>query len=250
MADIKVLIADDEPGMRMIISKILAKAGGFKVVAEAKDGLEAVELFEKLRPALIFLDIEMPKLDGLEVAKEIMDLDPSARIVFATAHEQYAKMAFEVYAFDYLVKPFEVQRAMKTLDRVKSSLSLALRVQGENEPSIGMFSKELNKIMIKYKEGVCFIDMADIHLVQREDRSTVIYTSNQRIVTSETLGVLQNRLDKDLFFRSHKSYIINLAMISKAYPYGRWTYIIKLKNIKQDALITYEKFNQLSQRFA
>ena len=111
----------------------------------------------------------------------------------------------------------------------------------------GMFCKELNKIMIKDKECMVFVDMGDIHLIQREERNTVIYTADQRFVTNESLGELQKRLDQDLFYRCHKSYIINLAMISEAYPYGRWTYVIKLKNIKEDALMTYEKFNQLSE---
>lgn len=247
---IKVLIADDEPGMRMIIKKILDKSGGFDLVAEAENGKNAVELFDKYRPDMVFLDVEMPEQDGLSAAKEIIDLDPTARIVFATAHTQYAQEAFEVYAFDYLVKPFDVDRALATLERVKQSKEKEDRGNAEPPSPMGMFCKELNKIMIKYKDGICFVDMADIHLVQREDRNTVIYTSNQKIITSEPLGELYKRLDQELFFRSHKSYIINLAMISEAYPYGRWTYVIKLKNIKQDALITYEKFNQLSERFS
>ena len=105
----------------------------------------------------------------------------------------------------------------------------------------------LAKLMIRHKEGVSLIDMEDIILVQREDRATAIYTVNERVVTSEPLSDLMDRLDKRLFFRSHKSYIINLAMVSKIYPYGRWTYVVKLKGTKQDALITYEKFNEMEE---
>lgn len=245
---IKVLLADDQQGMRTIIRKIIEKAGGFEIVAEAEDGEIAIKLFDKHRPELVFLDVEMPKMDGLSAAKEITDADPTVKIVFATAFEQYAREAFEVYAFDYLVKPFDVDRVLLTLNRAKTTHKIAYDTS--EKPKQGMFSKELNKLMVKYKEGICFIDMNDICLVQREDRSTVIYTTNRRIVTSEPLGELFKRLDKELFFRSHKSYIINLSMIYEVYPYGRWTYILKLKNIKQDALITYEKFNQLQERFS
>ncbi len=247
---IKVLIADDEQGMRLIIRKFLEKSGGFEIVDEATNGKEALEMHEKHKPDVIFMDVEMDIMDGLTAAKEIADVDPRCRIIFATAHDKYALEAFKIYAFDYLVKPFDIERVMSTLDRIKESVSQVINKNNEEISQSGMFCKELNKIMIKDKECMVFVDMADIHLVQREDRNTVIYTADQKFVTNEPLGELQKRLDEELFYRCHKSYIINLAMISEAYPYGRWTYVIKLKNIKEDALMTYEKFNQLSERFA
>lgn len=247
---IKVLIADDEQGMRLIIRKFLDKSGGFEIVAEATNGKEALQMHGKHKPDVIFMDVEMDIMDGLAAAKEITDDDPRCRIVFATAHAKYAAEAFKVYAFDYLVKPFDIDRVMSTLERIKESVNQVISKNNESIEPSGMFCKELNKLMVKDKECMVFVDMADIHLVQREDRSTVIYTASQRIVTNEPLGELQKRLDQELFYRCHKSYIINLAMISEAYPYGRWTYVIKLKNIKQDALMTYEKFNLLSEKFA
>ena len=247
---IKVLIADDENGMRLIIRKFLEKSGGFELVGEAENGQIALEMHRNHKPDVIFMDVEMDVMDGLTAAKEIADIDPRCRIIFATAHDKYALEAFKIYAFDYLVKPFDIERVMSTLNKIKESVNQVISKSGEGIKQSGMFCKELNKIMIKDKECMAFVDMSDIHLVQREDRNTVIYTSDQRFVTNESLGELQKRLDQELFYRCHKSYIINLAMISEAYPYGRWTYVIKLKNIKEDALMTYEKFNQLSGRFA
>ena len=247
---IKVLLADDEQGMRLIIRKFLDKSGGFEIIGEATNGKEALELYENNKPDVIFMDVEMDVMDGLTAAKEIAEIDPRCRIIFATAHDKYALEAFKIYAFDYLIKPFDMDRVMSTLDKIKDSFSKVKMKSNEEVKPSGMFCKELNKIMIKDKDCMVFVDMADIHLVQREERNTVIYTSDQRIITNEPLGELQKRLDQELFYRCHKSYIINLAMISEAYPYGRWTYVIKLKNIKEDALMTYEKFNQLSERFA
>lgn len=247
---IKVIIADDDSGMRMIIRKFIEKAEGFEIVGEAANGKEALALHKENKPDVIFMDVEMDVMDGLSAAKEIADIDPRCRIVFATAHDKYALEAFQVFAFDYLVKPFDIDRVMNTLSRIKESVVQVYNKNNEDIKASGMFCKELNKLMVKDKECMVFVDMPDIHLVQREDRSTVIYTSNQRIVTNEPLGELYARLDKELFYRCHKSYIINLAMISEAYPYGRWTYIIKLKNIKQDALMTYEKFGLLSEKFS
>jgi len=108
----------------------------------------------------------------------------------------------------------------------------------------------LGKIIIRNREGFSLIDEEDIILIQRENRSTVIYTSDgQRYVTSEGLSELEERLDKNLFIRTHKSYIINISMVYKIYPYGRWTYVAKLRNTDLDALITHDKFEEIQKRF-
>ena len=155
--------------------------------------------------------------------------------------------AFELYAFDYIVKPFNVQRIHKTLDRILELFSKKSETQSnplyQNKSGLG-------KIVIKNKEGLSFIDEEDIIIIQRENRSTVIYTSDgHRFVTSESLNDLDARLDNNLFLRSHKSYIINISMIYKIYPYGRWTYIAKLRNTDLDALVTQEKYEEIKRRF-
>ena len=99
--------------------------------------------------------------------------------------------------------------------------------------------------MLKSKEGISLINMKDIILIQREDRSTVIYTKDSSYVTSDNLTELEDRLDNAQFFRCHKSYIINLSMINKIYPYGRWTYTVKLLGTDKDALLTHEKYEDL-----
>ena len=106
MDKIRVLIADDNDAMRLIEKKMIARVEGFELVGEARDGLECIELVEQLRPQIVFLDVEMPGKTGVEAARIIQDMDPSIILIFATAHDQYMGDAFEVYAFDYLVKPF------------------------------------------------------------------------------------------------------------------------------------------------
>jgi two-component system LytT family response regulator len=107
----------------------------------------------------------------------------------------------------------------------------------------------MGKLIVRHREGISFVDTKEIVLAQREDGATVIYTLNDRITTSEPLGELEKRLDKGIFFRSHKSYIINLSKIIKVYPYGRWTYIVKFSGTDRDALITHEKFSYLESMF-
>jgi two-component system LytT family response regulator len=244
--DIKVLIVDDEKGMRTIIRKILEKVDGFEVVGDTDNGKEAISIFKEHHPEVVFLDVEMPGCSGTECAKKIADIDPKTIIIFATAHQQYMSDAFQVYAFDYLIKPFKIERVMQTLDRIKK---LNKPNYGDGIDKIIKYEKGLDKLMIKNKEGISFVDTKEIVLVQREENSTVIYTKNDSFTTSISLSEIEEKLDPTQFFRSHKSYIINLSLITKIYPYGRWTYVVKLKNTEKDALLTHEKYEEIKRIF-
>lgn len=243
---IRVMIGDDEPGMRSILRKAIEKVDGFEIVAEGINGLETLELAEQLKPNVIFMDVEMPELNGVECAKRVLDINPKTIIIFATAHEEYMTDAFQLYAFDYLVKPFKMDRVFQTLDRIK-----ALNASFDEEPILKIIrhDKGLDKLLVKNKEGISLIDSDEILIIQREDRSTVIYTDTCSYTTSEGLSELEERLDRTKFLRSHKSYIVNLSKINKIYPYGRWTYIVKLKNTDKDALLTHEKYEELRRIF-
>ena len=119
MEPIKVVIADDDAGMRLIERKMIEKVEGFILAGEAKDGDELLTLVEEIHPQIVFLDVEMPGKTGVECAKIIQDMDPTIVMIFATAHDQYMGDAFEVYAFDYLIKPFKVDRVLQTLERAR-----------------------------------------------------------------------------------------------------------------------------------
>ena len=211
MEKIRILIADDDPGMRLVMRRIVEKSPDYLLVGEAADGETLLRLYDETRPEVVLMDVEMPGMNGVECARAIQDRNPRTILVFATAHEEYMKSAFEVYAFDYLVKPFKLER---------------------------------------HKEGVKILDPQEIALVQREERSTVLYTvSGEKFVTSDSLSEMEKRLPEDLFFRSHKSYIVNLGCIESVSPYGRWTYVVRLKGLKIDALITHERYETLRQMF-
>jgi len=242
----KVLIADDDAGMCKLLKKAIEKVDGFHVVGEASDGEEAFRLVEKLNPDVVFLDVEMPVLNGIECANMIVDFNPLIKIIFVTAYEEYMPEAFKVYAFDYMVKPFKMDRLYQTLQHLKN---MALKKNEESTAVPGINKPELDKLLIRGKEGVILVDIDDIILIQREDRNTVIITSHEKYVTSDSLGQIEEKLGRWMFFRSHKSYIINLSKIHKIFPYGRWTYLVKLKNTDVDALMTSDKYEELRKRF-
>ncbi|MDF2540516.1 MAG: response regulator transcription factor [Herbinix sp.] len=243
---IKVILVDDESGIRKLLRKIIERKDDFNIVGETDNLNDAITLFTKTKAEVIFLDIEMNGTNGLDCAKIIADMDPKAKIIFATAHSEYRSEAFEVYAFDYLVKPFQVERVNQTLDRIKS---LSQEDKIDSLEKIVKFERGLDKLLLKGKESMSFVDIKEIILVQRENSSTVIYTKNDSFTTSAGLGDIENKLDPDQFLRSHKSYLINISQIKKIEPYGRWTYVVTFKDLAKDALMTQEKFEEIKKRF-
>jgi len=248
MNPIRILIADDDPGMRTVMRKLAEKAEGYELVGAAEDGEELLELYQETRPDVVLMDVEMPGMTGIECAKVIQDKNPRTVLIFATAHEEYMRSAFEVYAFDYLVKPFRVERAMNTLSRIRERLTERTAVP---EPIRALEKAVAGRMMLKHRDGVSFIDVPSILLIQREERSSVLYLADgKRYVSGDSLSELEQRLPGDTFFRSHKSYIVNLNHIESIAPYGRWTYIVKLRGTERDALITSERFEELQKLFA
>lgn len=254
MNDIRILIADDDAGMRLVMRKLAEQAEGYALVGEAVDGAQLIQLYDELRPEVVLMDVEMPVMTGIECARAIQDRDPRTVLVFATAHEEYMASAFEVYAFDYLVKPFRVERALQTLERIRERLrgpaAEALDVPQPPRERPAAVEPVPGRMMLKHREGVNFIDIADIAMVMRENRATVLLMKDgARYVVSDGMADLDERLPDEVFFRTHKSYIVNLNLIDSIQPYGRWTFIVKLKGLKDDALITHERFEELQKRF-
>jgi two-component system LytT family response regulator len=231
---LSVFIADDDAGMRLVLRKIIESLDGFSLAGEASDGEEAVRRCAELKPDVVFLDVKMPVVPGDEAAKRISEKLPDTAIIFVTAHSEYMPDAFEVYAYDYLLKPFKVDRVRQTLRRLQKKQAHG-RVA--SAPTL----------MIRNKESMVFVPVRDIIMVYREDRTTNILTREETYTTSDGLNELWPKLDNGNFFRCHRAYIVNLSAVTKVYPYGRWTYILKLKGTDKDALITHEKLQELEE---
>lgn len=242
----KVILVEDESSIRMLLRKIIEQNAGFEIVGEADNVNDAVALFKKTKAEVVFLDIEINGGSGLECAKQISDLEPKTKLIFATAHSEYMPEAFELYAFDYIIKPFKLDRVNQTLERIKN---LSTANKGYELDKIVKFEKGLDRLLLKNKESMSFVDIRDIILIQRENSSTVIYTADDSFTSSAGLSDIEAKLDSERFMRCHKSYIINISQIKKIEPYGRWTYIITFKDLKKDALMTADKFEEIKKRF-
>jgi len=252
MKPIPIIIADDDPGMRQLLKAIVAKSEGYELLGVAQDGEQLLELYTRTKPQAVIMDVEMPGMTGVECARVIQDRDPRCVLIFVTAHEKYMGDAFEVYAFDYLKKPFPVERALETLRRA------AERIGDMNARALstGLLRPRPRtaagkRLMIRAKEGVSFVDIDEIILIEREDRQTHIHCEGGRkYITGDSLADIEEKLDPGVFFRSHKSYIINLNRVDTVTPYGRWTYAVSLEGTDQDALITADKFEELKEAFS
>jgi len=248
---IKVMVVEDEPEIRNILRKMIEKQDGFQVVADCGDFAGGITEYMKYRPEVVFMDIDLKGESGLDCAKTITELDPKVKIIFATAHSEYMANAFEIYAFDYLVKPFNLERVAKTLRRIKEIGISSQWKEEENREAVHNIVKlseqQKDKLMIKGKEQMTFIDTKDIIMVERVDGTTIITTAETTFQTSASLGSIEEKLNPSKFMRCHKSYIINLSMISQIEVYGRWTYTVKLKGTTATALMTSQKYEEVKQ---
>ncbi|MDO5155605.1 MAG: LytTR family DNA-binding domain-containing protein [Eubacteriales bacterium] len=237
---IKVMIIEDEEHIRKILSKMVEKVDGFEVVAQADSFASAVQEFSVKRPEVVFVDVDLNGDSGLECAKVMTNIDSKLKVIFATAHSEYMANAFEIYAFDYLVKPFDMERVHKTLHRIQETMDIQ-----EVQHAI---DGDRDRLLIKGKEQMIFVDKKDIVMIERVDHATNILTMEQTYRTSTSLADLEEKLNHN-FMRSHKSYIINLEKISSVEPYGRWTHIVKFNGIQDTALITSQKYDELKEKF-
>ncbi len=243
---IKVMVVDDEPHIRKILETVISRNGAFEVVASCESMTEALLKFNDNKPQVVFMDIEIKDSSGIDCAKIMSQINPDVKIIFATAHSEYMANAFELYAFDYMVKPFDMKRIEHTLEKLQRSVTSVV-----SEPEMSeQKTDNRNKMLIKGKETVSFVDIEDIVVIERLNNITYIYTrNNDEIVTTMSLAEFEERLDENIFIRSHKSFIINITMIKKVEQYGRWTYTVFFKDHDKDALITKEKYDQIKNMY-
>ncbi len=243
---ITVFIAEDDPDMRHVLKKVVEQVEGVEVIGEAGDGIEAIKLIEELSPQVIFIDIDLPGKNGVALAQEIFDINPWTFIVFATAFNEFRGEAFDVYAFDYLVKPFKMNRLRQTMERIKQVMSG--KAAAKPMPSITNLKDNLNKkLLFRENEKLIYLNLDNIIYVTRESRKTVIYFIDGQVRTNENLSVLEEQLGGYPFFRSHKGFIVNLKMVKELIPSGTNSYELVMANTKRRPLMTFEKFKELEE---
>ena len=234
---VKVLIIDDESLARETIDLLLRDQAEVEVIGECKDGAEAVEMIRKLNPDLVFLDIQMPELNGFEVIEEIGP-EKMPSVIFATAFDEYAIKAFDAHAMDYLLKPFDDYRFEVALKRALAQIkqkelgSLSERLSAlMDEGKVESVEDEvLDRIMIKERGGVVFIKTEDIDFVEAAGDYVVMYVGQKKHMTRESMTKMEGKLGVKNFARIHRSTIVNLERIKELKPYFHGDYLVYLKD--------------------
>jgi two-component system, LytTR family, response regulator LytT len=235
---LSAVIVDDEQLARDELNYLLRELE-VDVVAQGKNGVEAVNLVKEFSPDLLFLDVQMPGLDGFGVIKKLLDRKlPLPQIVFATAFDQYAVKAFEVNAVDYLLKPFDRKRVSQALDKVRQKLETA----GSPNDQIGTIVKLLEqqqrppaaKVLLKAAGRLFLVDQKDICYASIQDGIiTVVATVMEGQSNCRTLEELLDALDPNMFWRAHRSFLVNINRIKEVVPWFKSSYQIRMDDKKQ-----------------
>ena len=252
---LRTVLVDDEQLARDELGYLLDQAGGVEVIGQAGDGLEALGTIDRLQPDLVFLDVQMPGFTGFEVARRLLEGGPSSHIIFVTAYDQYAIEAFEVNAVDYLLKPVDPARLEMALERARRRISFDRHMEGELEQDgngaagrlPGISDQQLEQIVqlvaerhsrrerlaLKVGERFLLVQAEDIIYASLAEESITVVT-NQHVGSSNyrTLDELQARLDPTVFWRVHRSHLVNINKVKEIVPWYSRNYILRMKDEK------------------
>ncbi len=244
---IKAVIVDDEPYSRKIINTFLEYDTEVRIISECSNGLEAVDVIAEEKPDLVFLDVQMPGMDGFQVLEALKDIY-IPNVIFTTAYNEYALRAFEVNALDYLVKPFDSERFRNSLKSAKENIFTKNYLRDKIESlldSIEDSNKYLDRISIKDKGKFIFIKTEDINWIEAATYYIKIYLEDTWYLTRNSISVTEKNLDPSKFIRIHRSYIVNIDYIKELQQKAN-KYTVVLKNEKKLNLGKNYKKNLLS----
>lgn len=223
------ILIDDEPLARSIVKEYLQKHSDIDVIAECNDGFEGVKAVNQYHPDVMFLDIQMPKINGFEML-ELLENPPA--VVFTTAFDEYAIKAFETHAIDYLLKPFSQERFDKAVDKLKSQTGL----QQQKEATENLLQEtpklpaQTERIVVKNGGKIKIIPLASVQYLEAADDYVKIITPEGVFLKAKTMGFYEKNLPPDSFVRIHRSYIVNIQEITRIDPYEKESHLAILKS--------------------
>ncbi len=215
---IRSVIVDDEELAREVLRELISTHPEIEIVAECANGFEAVKAIIETKPDLVFLDVQMPKLDGFEVLELTGGSVPA---VFVTAYDQYALRAFEVHAVDYLLKPFGAERFEAALERAKQRLGGSAPAAAELAAAAREPGRYLDRVAVRDGTRVTIIPVSRLDYAEAQDDYVAIACQGRKHLKQQTIASLESALDPVCFVRVHRSYLVNLERVAKLEPYGK-----------------------------
>lgn len=226
----KVLIIDDEPLARLIVKEYLEDYPDLEVVGECNDGFEAAKSIANIKPDLIFLDIQMPKINGFELL-EIISEKPA--VIFTSAFDQYALKAFETNSLDYLLKPFSKDRFANAINKWRNNLAESSgKLDQLNEISFKQPDEHL-RVVVKDNQEIIIIPTSEIEYFEAYDDYIKIHTKGKVHLKKKTMNYFENTLDKKQFIRIHRSYLLNINELTRIESFEKNSYVAILKSGKR-----------------
>jgi len=219
----KVLVIDDEPLARRVVREYLKDFPDFVICGECNDGFEGLKSVRQLQPDLIFLDVQMPKINGFEML-ELLENPPA--VIFTTAFDEYAMRAFETHAVDYLLKPYSRERFAKAIEKWQSREQASQVQQMIDKSKASNLQSE--RIVVKDGGNIKIIHISDIVYLEADDDYVKIVTEDGGYLKNKTMSWFEENLPADTFVRCHRSYIVKISRISRIDPYERDSYTLKL----------------------
>jgi two-component system LytT family response regulator len=225
-AKIRTVLVDDEQLARQVLREFISVHADLEIAAECTNGFEAVKAVSEQKPDLLFLDVQMPKLDGFEVLELIGN---QTAVVFVTAYDHYAIKAFEVHAVDYLLKPFSADRFDAALARAKQRLSGAMPQKPPAAADLASSARPpahyLDRVAVREGSQVSIIPVSKLDYAEAQDDYVALVSAGKKHLKQQTISNLETSLDPTRFLRVHRSYIVNLERVTKVEPYGRDTHV-------------------------
>ena len=243
---LRVVIVDDEPLARQELQYLLEAAGEVDVVATGTNGIEAVELVRSQRPDVVFLDVQMPGLDGFGVLKKLFEKKtPMPHVVFATAYDRYAVRAFEVNAVDYLLKPFDKARVAQTIAKARARMPAVEAAEVGTEAKLDALLRlveeaaqapkaGIGKIVVRANNRLLLVDQKEICYASIEDGAITVATATTEGQSNcRTLEELMDQLDPEAFWRAHRSFVVNIQHIREVVPWFKSSYQLRMDDPKK-----------------
>ncbi|MBE3572762.1 MAG: response regulator transcription factor [Moorella humiferrea] len=230
---LKALIVDDEYPARQELRFMLQEFKDIEVVGEATNAREALNLVSALDYTVLFLDINMPGMNGLELSRAIQKRPNPPFIIFVTAYEEYALQAFEVNAVDYLLKPFDEKRLGQAIEKIRRLVEQRQQQPHQEAPAAGDGKGRLNRLPVEKDGKTILLDQNDLIYACTQGDNVYLKTVNEQYLTRFTLKELENRLDPRTFFRCHRCYIVNLTRVREIVPFFNGTYTLIMADKQQ-----------------
>lgn len=238
----KAIIVEDEIPAKEELEYLIQTHSSIEIVSSFEDGLDVLKFLQEEEVDAIFLDINIPSLDGMLLASNISKFAKKPYIIFTTAYKEHAAQAFELEAFDYILKPYDEKRMATMLAKLEAAY------KRESRGSEEVITEVNRRINLRKNENIIVTDVNDIYYAEASEKVTLVYTKSEEFMMPMSISDFHDKLPPDTFFRCHRSYTVNLSKIHEIVPWFNHTYLVRLKDMKAEIPVSRSKakaFRQL-----